>query len=65
MSAATANNPAYRRPKRVVAIPRDGNEFVVSFMPNDHVIYRHESAADLRKLCEQLRWAVVHDAAAD
>ena len=53
----------FQRPKRAVAIRRDGDDFVVSLMPNDHVIYRNESAAALRKVCNQLRWAVVSDTA--
>jgi hypothetical protein len=65
MSAAAANIHLYQRPKRSVAIRRDGDDFVVSFMPDDHVIYRHESAFALRRLCEQLRWAVVYDAAVE
>jgi hypothetical protein len=53
----------FHRPKRAVAIRRDGEDFVVSLMPNDHIIYRNESAAALRKVCTQLRWAVVSDTA--
>jgi hypothetical protein len=33
----------FQRPKRAVAIRRDGDDFVVSLMPNDHVIYRNEA----------------------
>jgi hypothetical protein len=53
----------FQKPKRAVAIRRDGDDFVVSLMPDDHVIYRHGSAFALRKICEQLRWAVVSDTA--
>ena len=63
MLAAEANNCFFQRPKRAVAIRRDGDDFVVSLMPNDHVIYRNESAAALRKVCKQLRSAVVSDTA--
>ena len=63
MSAAAINNYVFQRPKRAVAIRRDGDDFVVSLMPNDHIIYRNESAAALRKVCKQLRWAVVSDTA--
>jgi hypothetical protein len=65
MTAAATNDFVYQRPKRAVAIRRDGEDFVVAFMPNDEVIYRSGSAFALRKLCEQLRWAVVYDAAAN
>jgi hypothetical protein len=63
MSAAEANNYVFQRPKRAVAIRRDGDDFVVSLMPNDLVIFRNESADALRKLCKGLRWAVVSDTA--
>ena len=35
MLAAEANNYFFQRPKRAVAIRRDGDDFVVSLMPND------------------------------
>ena len=63
MLAAEANNYFFQRPKRAVAIRRDGDESVVSLMPNDLVIFRNESADALRKLCKGLRWAVVSDTA--
>jgi hypothetical protein len=60
---AAETNYVFQRPKRAVAIRRDGDEFVVSLMPNDLVIFRNESAEPLRKLCKGLRWAVVSDTA--
>jgi hypothetical protein len=63
MLAAEANNYFFQRPKRAVAIRRDGDDFVVSLMPNDLIIFRNESANALRKLCKGLRWAVVSDTA--
>jgi hypothetical protein len=51
MSAEEANNYTFQRPKRAVAIRRDGGDFVVSLLPNDVVIFRNESADALRKLC--------------
>jgi hypothetical protein len=63
MLAAEADNYLFQRPKRAVAIRRDGDDFVVSLMPNDLVIFRNESADALRKLCKGLRWAVVSDTA--
>ena len=62
MSAA-ANNCVFQRPRQAVAIRRDCDDFVVSLMPNDVVIFRNESADALRKLCKGLRWAVVSDTA--
>jgi hypothetical protein len=59
--SATVNNCVFQRPKRAVAIRRDSDDFVVSLMPNDHVIFRNESADALRKVCKSLRWAVVSD----
>ena len=63
MLAAKANNYSFQRPKRAVAIRRDGDDFVVSLMPNDLIIFRNESADALRMLCKGLRWAVVSDTA--
>jgi hypothetical protein len=64
LAAETTNKDyVYQRPKRAVAIRRDGDDFVVSLMPNDLVIFRNESADALRKLCNGLRWAVVSDTA--
>ena len=40
MLAAEANNYFFQRPKRAVAIRPDGDDFVVSLMPNDLVIFR-------------------------
>jgi hypothetical protein len=59
--AEKTNNYVYQRPKRAVAIRRDRDDFVVSLMPNDLVIFRNESADALRKLCKGLRWAIVSD----
>ena len=63
MPAAETNNYVFQRQKRAVAIRRDGDDFVVSLMPNDLVIFRNESADALRKVCKGLRWAVVSDTA--
>jgi hypothetical protein len=51
MSLAETNNYLFQRPKRAVAIHRDGDDFVVSLMPSNVVIFRNESADALRKLC--------------
>ena len=63
MRAAQTNKYVFQQPKRAVAIHRDGDDFVVSLMPNDLVIFRNESADALRKVCKGLRWAVVSDTA--
>jgi hypothetical protein len=63
MPAAETNNYVFQRPKRAVAIRRDGDDFVVSLMPNDLVIFRNECADALRKVCNGLHWAVVCDTA--
>ena len=55
--SAEANKHVFQRPRRAVAIRCDGDDFVVSLMPNDLVIFRNESADALRKLCKGLRWA--------
>jgi hypothetical protein len=63
MPVTETNNYVLRRPKRAVAIRRDADDFVVSLMPNDLVIFRNESADALRKLCNGLGWAIVSDTA--
>jgi hypothetical protein len=63
MLEAQSTHQVFQRPRRAVAIRRDGDDFVVSLMPNDLVIFRNESADALRKLCKGLRWAVVSDTA--
>ena len=51
--------------KRKVAIRHDGQDFVVSFLPEDTVVFRHSEASALRKACVFLRWEVVSDTIAD
>jgi hypothetical protein len=63
MLEAQSTHQVFQRPRRAVAIRRDGDDFVVSLMPNDLVIFRNENADSLRKLCKGLRWAVVSDTA--
>ena len=50
--------------KRKVAIRRDGEDFVISVMPEDTVVFRHAEARALRKACVFLRWEVVSDTVA-
>ena len=40
---------------------RDGDEFVISFQPEDLIVFRHAEARALRKACVFLRWEVVSD----
>ena len=47
--------------KRQVSIRRDGRDFVVAFQPDNIVIFRHNEAKALRKLCRSLRWEIVSD----
>jgi hypothetical protein len=53
------------RPKRKVAIRRDGNDFVAAFQPEDFIALRNDSATALRKVCHFLGWVVVSDVIAD
>jgi hypothetical protein len=43
------------RPKRPVTLRRDGDEFVVTFYPEDIVVFRHSEPQPLRKMCTFLR----------
>jgi hypothetical protein len=52
-------------PRRRVSIKRDGKDFIVAFQPDDVVVFRHERAIPLRKLCSSLRWEIVHDTIAE
>jgi hypothetical protein len=48
--------------RRQVSINRDGEDFVVTFLPQNIDAARHSEAAELRKMCHFLRWEVVSDA---
>lgn len=50
----------YGRGRRV-SIGRDGKDFVVAYQPEDHVIFRHQSAKALRDVCRKLRWEIIDD----
>jgi hypothetical protein len=63
MLAADNQDYVSQRQRRTAAIYYDGDDFVVSLMPNDLVIFRNESADALRKLCNGLGWAIVSDTA--
>ena len=47
--------------RRQVSIRRDDKDFVVAFQPNDVIVFRHQFASPLRKLCASLRWEIVTD----
>jgi hypothetical protein len=54
-------NRPLQRPRRTVAMRRDGKDFVVTLQPEDFTVFRNESAGALRRACNFLRWEVVAD----
>jgi hypothetical protein len=54
-----------RHPRRQVSISRDSKDFVVAFQPDNLVVFRHEKASELRKVCASLRWQIVSDTVAE
>jgi hypothetical protein len=48
-----------------IEIRHDGEDFVISLLPEDMVVFRHAQAIALRKACAFLRWEVVSDTIAD
>ena len=48
-------------PRRRVSIRQDDMDFVVAFQPDDIIVFRHNEAHALRKICRSLRWEVVSD----
>ena len=51
-------------PKRSVTLRREGEDFVVSFYPEDIVVFRNADPHALRKMCTFLRWKIISDTAA-
>jgi hypothetical protein len=49
------------RPKRLVTLRRDDFDFVVSFYPEDTVVFRHVEPISLRNVCAKLRWKIIND----
>jgi hypothetical protein len=49
------------RPKRLVTLRRDGDDFVVTFYPEDAIVFRHVEPISLRKVCAALRWKIISD----
>ena len=48
-----------------VSIRRDGRDFVVAFQPENIIVFRHNEATALRRMCYKLRWEVVSDTVTD
>jgi hypothetical protein len=48
-------------PKRPVTLRRDGDDFVVTFYPEDAIVFRHTEPNALRKVCTGLRWKIISD----
>jgi hypothetical protein len=51
------------RPKRLVTLQREGDDFVVTFYPEDIVVFRHAERQPLRKMCAFLQWRIISDSA--
>jgi hypothetical protein len=49
------------QPKRLVTLRRDDVDFVVSFYPEDTIVFRHVEPFSLRKVCDGLRWKIISD----
>jgi hypothetical protein len=49
------------QPKRLVTLRRDDMDFVVSFYPEDTVVFRHGEPLSLRNVCHLLRWKIISD----
>jgi hypothetical protein len=54
---------ALDRPRRLVTLRRDGEDFVVAFYPEDIVVFRNPDLQALRKMCTFLRWKIISDTA--
>ena len=52
-----------QRPKRLVTLRRDDDDFVVAFYPDDTIAFRHADPNALRKVCAGLRWKIISDGA--
>jgi len=47
--------------RRRVSISRDDKDFVVAFQPENLIVFRHNEANALRRVCHSLRWEIVSD----
>lgn len=61
LGIAALNSPLLKKPRRQVSIRRDHPDFVVAFHPENVVVFRHQNAHALRKVCWKLRWEIVAD----
>jgi hypothetical protein len=61
MNSVAHHAEAAVRPKRVVSLKRDRDDFVVSSWPGNVVIFRNQDAEALRKACRFLHWQIVSD----
>ncbi len=48
-------------PKRLVTLRHDGDSFVVSFYPENVIVFRHFEPFALRRVCAGLRWKIIDD----
>jgi hypothetical protein len=48
-------------PKRLVTLQRDDADFVVTFYPENLIVFRHTEPSALRKVCTGLRWKIISD----
>ena len=51
--------------RRRVSISRDDKDFVVAFQPENLIVFRHNEANALRRVCHSLRWEIISDTGAD
>jgi hypothetical protein len=49
------------RSKRLVTLQRDDADFVVTFYPENLIVFRHTEPSALRKVCTGLRWKIISD----
>ena len=49
------------RPRRLVTLQREDADFVVTFYPENLVVFRHAEPNALRKVCTGLRWKIISD----
>jgi hypothetical protein len=50
-----------QRPKRLVTLRRDGDEYVVAFYPEEIIVFRNEDPHALARMCSFLRWKIISD----
>jgi hypothetical protein len=65
MSVQSEATSAHLPPRRQVSIGRDGEDFVVSFQPHNIVVFRHDEADPLRRICHSLGWEILSDTVPD